>query len=189
MSDFVRGGLESEILDELEELYSNREQIAYLLFGDKGAGKTTLLEEFCKDKDALFFRFGKCSEEENVAYMEGLLREDSDCPHLNNLTDAILVLREKCSKRRLVVVFDDFQNILGRRGTESLFQHFLDRDIRDTETVVVFSGRSELLGKFEFYSSPFFGRLDSLCRLSPRRCEDCIGYHPGMSDRDVIGTY
>ncbi len=189
MSGFVRGGLESEVLDELEELYSLREQIAYFIYGDKGAGKTTLLEKFCEGKDALFFRFKKCSEEENVAYMEDLLREDSDCPHLNNLSDAIIMIRKRCIERRLVVVFDDFQNLLGRRGTESLFQRFLDRDIRDTETVVIFSGRLELLDVFESYRGPFYGRLDSACGLSPRRCEDCTGYHPGMSDKDMISTY
>ena len=44
-----------EELAKLEQAYRHDGFSVFVVFGRDGAGKTALLEEFCKDKDAIFF--------------------------------------------------------------------------------------------------------------------------------------
>lgn len=47
-------GREKELAD-LEELYLQERFQLFVLYGRRRVGKTTLLNEFCKDKDAIFY--------------------------------------------------------------------------------------------------------------------------------------
>ena len=47
-------GREKELTD-LDELYAQNRFQLFVLYGRRRVGKTTLLNEFCKDKDSIFY--------------------------------------------------------------------------------------------------------------------------------------
>ena len=47
-------GRERELAD-LEDLYSQERFQLFVLYGRRRVGKTTLLNEFCKNKDSIFY--------------------------------------------------------------------------------------------------------------------------------------
>lgn len=185
-------------LEELEALYAQPGLKTYALYGRRTIGKSTLLEEFCKGKDSLFFQFTERSESENAAYMMSVIAESLGLEYdlesrlsSTKLVEALDKIRKMCQEKRLVVVFDEFPYILENEGTESLFQRFIDRDIRNTETTLIICGSavSTMKEMIEDSGHPLYGRFGTRRELKPMSCAECTGFHPNMGDKDVMSVY
>lgn len=58
-------GREKE-LNDLNELYQQNRFQLFVLYGRRRVGKTTLLNEFCKDKDSIFYSAEQSNEKLNL---------------------------------------------------------------------------------------------------------------------------
>ena len=58
-------GREKELSD-LDELYRQNRFQLFILYGRRRVGKTTLLNEFCKDKDAIFYSAEQSNDKLNL---------------------------------------------------------------------------------------------------------------------------
>ena len=187
-----------EEMEELGALYALPGLKTYALYGRRTVGKSTLLEEFCNGKDSLFFQFTRRSESENAAYMMGIIAEylgeeyvPNDSLSSTNLVEALDKIKKLCHERRLVVVFDEFPFILEKDGTESLFQRFIDRDIRGTETMLIFCGSavSAMKEMIDNPKHPLYGRFGARRELMPMSIAECAEFHPKMTDWDKMCVY
>ncbi len=185
-------------LEGLESLHSSPGLKTCALYGRKDVGKTALLTEFCRGKGALYFHLRKRSEIENAAYMMDVISEhlgEEPCSENRlsptKLAEALDKVGKLCHERRLAVVFDEFPCILEKEGTESLFQRFIDRDIRDTETTLILCGSdvSAMKAMADDPKHPLYGRFTSRCELKPMSCAECAEFHPNMTDRDKMRVY
>lgn len=185
-------------LEELESLYVMPGLKTYALCGRRDIGKTALLKEFCKGKDCLYFHLRNRSEIENAAYMAGVVADhlgEEQCPESRlspmKLVEALDKIKKLCHERRLVVVFDEFPCILKKEGTESLFQRFIDRDIRNTETTVIFCGSAVSAMKeiIDNPKHPLYGRFGARRELMPMGIAECAEFHPKMTDWDKMCVY
>ena len=65
-------GREKELAD-LEELYLQERFQLFVLYGRRRVGKTTLLNEFCKDKDAIFYSAEQSNNKLNLEKFSSLV--------------------------------------------------------------------------------------------------------------------
>mgnify|MGYP000911979067 CR=1 FL=1 len=65
-------GREKELAD-LEELYLQGRFQLFVLYGRRRVGKTTLLNEFCKDKDAIFYSAEQSNNKLNLEKFSSLV--------------------------------------------------------------------------------------------------------------------
>ena len=65
-------GREKELAD-LEELYLQERFQLFVLYGRRRVGKTTLLNEFCKNKDAIFYSAEQSNNKLNLEKFSSLV--------------------------------------------------------------------------------------------------------------------
>lgn len=177
----------------LQSLYDRGRQVSCAIMGRRRIGKTTLLEEFCRDKDSLFFRFRRISMPNNLVHISRVLSAETGEPpkKYDSLEQALDDVKELCTRSRYVVVFDEYPFISKiSESVSSDFQHFVD-ELRTTKTMVVFCGSSisGMRDEFENGSSPLYGRIIAKRTIGPLSYRDCKEFHPDMDDMDMVRLY
>ncbi len=104
-------------LTKLNDIYGRKGFQFVLLYGKKGVGKTALIEEFCKDKDNIFFT----AKPESSSLSLKKFSLDIFC-HYDDIThqifsfweDAFTYIKDKQEGARLIIVLDEFSEIVDR---------------------------------------------------------------------------
>ena len=120
-------------LAELERIYAQRGFNLFVVGGPEGAGKTTLLEEFCKEKDAIFFTASKDNIRMNLKrFSMDVLAHYNDITHepfafWDNAFKYICdmqanILKADDKSERLVLVLDELGELAER---DSVFMDML----------------------------------------------------------------
>ncbi len=164
-----------EELAKLEQAYRHDGFSAFIVFGPDGAGKTTLLEEFCKDKDAIFFTASRISSRANLSrFSYKVLKHYHDEGHepLAFWDNAFSYIEAKQIEKpegsaRLVIVLDDFSEIAAHDvAFMDVLQNSIGKILRDSDIFMVLTSsnasfvRSNLLNKESFLSRRLSGGLD-----------------------------
>ena len=144
-------GRESE-LDELNALYTEDAFQLVVMYGRRRVGKTTLLNEFCKDKEAIFFPAEQSNDKLNLEKFSNLIfqhyHEDTLEPFAS-WEKALLYIHQRQNDQRLILIFDEFPYLAKHnKGILSMLQHAIDHILRDGRLFLVLCGSiHELYGK------------------------------------------
>ncbi len=106
-------------LEYLQENFAKNGNRILVVYGYRGVGKTALVNEFCKDKESIYYCAGVCSEKEQLRMMKEELLPGQD--GASTYSDIFKGFDGATNKR--VLVFDEFQNIV--KYSESFMQQLM----------------------------------------------------------------
>lgn len=111
---FIQREKEIKILDES---YESANSTIEFIFGAKNSGKTTLLNEYTNKKERLYFSNCEMMPSQFFTQMANLVSNyffgnDTVGKPFNSFYELLTFLQEQEIEKKLIVVFDDFQNIL-----------------------------------------------------------------------------
>ena len=136
-------------LNELTKSYKNVGASVFELYAPVNAGKTTLLEEFCRNKEAIYFTAADDSGRANLAGFSGLvLAHYGDTVHKPFVlwSEALRYIVDKQQGRRIIVVLDSIDELTDR---DAAFMDMLCRcissSLKDRNILVILSGRKKIL--------------------------------------------
>ena len=136
-------------LNELTKSYKNVGASVFELYAPVNAGKTTLLEEFCRNKDTIFFTAADDSGRANLAGFSGqVLAHYGDTVHKPFIlwSEALRYIVDKQQGRRIIVVLDSIDELTDR---DAAFMDMLCRcissSLKDRNILVILSGRKKML--------------------------------------------
>lgn len=104
-------------LELLEKNYNNASSTLNIIFGTKSSGKTSLLMEYTKDKQMLYFSNHEMIPSLFFTQMANTISDyfygtNTIGKPFDTFLDVLEFLNKQKIDKRLVVIFDDFQNIL-----------------------------------------------------------------------------
>ena len=167
---------ESE-LGKLEEVHSRSGSSFVVIYGRRRVGKTALARAFLKDKPGLYLFVGEKDEPLLLEEFEAeVKRALSDYlppylkPKFSSLEELLEFIFDFSRERKLVVIFDEFQNF---RSVKPSFFSSLQRlwDIRKDSSNVTLLAVGSYVGMikriFMDRKEPLFGRVDEWLKLKP----------------------
>lgn len=106
-----------EQIKNLEQNYNSANSTIQFIFGAKNSGKTTLLNEFSKDKEKLYFSNCEMIPSLFFTQMANTISNffhgiDTVGKPFNSFSELLAFLEEQKIEKKLLIVFDDFQNVL-----------------------------------------------------------------------------
>lgn len=187
-------GREKELAD-LNELYiQNRFQL-FVLYGRRRVGKTTLLNEFCKDKDTIFYSAEQSNNKLNLEKFSALVfhfYNETKLEPFSSWTNALLYIDERQKDKRLVLVIDEFPYLVKKnKALLSEFQHLIDHRLKNGNLFMVLCGsymgfmEKEVLGS----KSPLFGRRTGQLHMKPFNYQTSTRFLEGFSNEDKLKLY
>jgi len=139
--------------------------------GRRRIGKTRLIRQFCHSRESLYLFISRKSEEvlcdEFMGYIEELYRHQS-YGRITRLIDIFKLLFDLGEQRELIVVVDEFQELLQvNPGFFADFQHLWDSRKASSHLHVIVSGSvySMMHRIFMEYEQPLYGRADLVIKL------------------------
>ena len=158
-------GREQE-LAELEDLYAQDRFQLFILYGRRRVGKTTLLNEFCKNKNTIFYSAEQSNTKLNLDKFSELVFQYYGETALSPFT----TWERALSYIHLVLVFDEFPYLVRKnKALLSTLQHLIDHQLQNSRLFMVLCGsymgfmEKEVLGA----KSPIFGRRTGQLKLMP----------------------
>ena len=187
-------GREKE-LSELNELYEQNKFQFFVLYGRRRVGKTTFLNEFCKDKDAIFYSAEQSNDKLNLEKFSGLIfsfyGEDNLEP-FSSWTGALSYIDEHQKNKRLVLVIDEFPYLAKKnKALLSQLQHLIDHNLIYGNLFMILCGsymgfmEKEVLGS----KSPLFGRRTGQLHLKSFNYQTSLKFLDGFSDTEKLELY
>ncbi|WP_148883744.1 ATP-binding protein [Thermococcus aciditolerans] len=189
-------------LEKLNEVYSFPGSSFLIIYGRRRVGKTALAREFLKDRLGLYFFAG---EKDEALLLEEYVREVEESlsdylpsymkPSFKSLEELIGFLLEFSRERKLVVVFDEFQNF---RTVKPSFFSSLQRlwDEKKDGSNLMFIAVGSYVGMikriFMDRKEPLFGRVDEWIKLRPFDFWTAWGFVRSLIDinpRDFVEFY
>ena len=161
---------------ELNALQKVHEQIhsasrLTVVTGRRRIGKTRLIRQFCEGHDSLYLFISRKSEEvlcdEFVGYVEELF-EHRSYGRITRLIDIFKLLFDLGEQRELIVVIDEFQELLQvNPGFFADFQNLWDSRKQGSRLHMIVSGSvySMMHRLFMEYEQPLYGRADLMIKL------------------------
>jgi len=166
-------------LSLLEKHYRRASAGAILdvIIGRRRIGKTELATQFIKRKNAFYFFVSRKPLSGLLKEWSGILREEfSAIGEFSDLEDFLAFLFERASKRKTIVVFDEFQNFKYiYRPAFSIFQKALDRYKKKSKMYLILIGSLVTLMEkiFSDNKEPLFGRATKKIYLRPFDIRTC----------------
>ncbi|MCM1194766.1 MAG: ATP-binding protein, partial [Firmicutes bacterium] len=187
-------GRENEIKD-LNELYFEDKFQLFILYGRRRVGKTTLLNEFCKDKDNIFYSAEQSNNKLNLEKFSSLIfrfYNENVLEPFSSWENAFLYIVERQQGKRLVIVIDEFPYLVKKNKTLlSELQHLIDHKLQHSKIFLVLSGsymgfmEKEVLGS----KSPLFGRRTGQLHMKPFDYKTSVLFLDKFNDEDKIKMY
>ena len=136
-------------LNELMQSYNSVGANVFELYAPVNAGKTALLEEFCRNKDTIYFTAADESGRANLArFSELVLSHYVDTVHKPFIlwSEALRYISDRQEGRRIIIVFDSLDELTYR---DSAFMDMLCRcissDLKGSNMFIILSGRRKML--------------------------------------------
>lgn len=188
--DFI--GRESE-LKLLERIYSEENVKTCMVYGRRRIGKTSLILKFIEGKRSLFIDLVKGSEVRNVRRIADKLEESFGIvPDARDLRSVLESVKGICADERTVIVFDELPYLIHNNpGAASELQHFADRIRNGTDSMLIVCGSSVKMMSDGMLrrDSPLYGRFAFKIDLMPMTISEARGFHPGITDADMLRMY
>ncbi len=182
-------------LKKLNSMYhSGRLEVA-VVYGRRRVGKTTLINEFCKDKETVFFASLESSAAQNLEALSKTIadsRQSAAMSTYHGFADVFTAIGEMAKTKRLVFVIDEYPYLAqAEKSVSSLLQNYIDHQFKDTKLFLILCGSSmsfmenQVLG----YQSPLYGRRTAQFKILPFDYRETGKWFPEYSDEDKAVMY
>ena len=179
-------------LEKLEEVHSRPGSSFTVIYGRRRVGKTALARQFLKGKPGVYFFVGEKDEalllEEFGEEVKRALADHLPAylkPKFSSLEELVEFLLDFSREKKLVVVFDEFQNF---RSVKPSFFSSLQRlwDLKKDSSNVTLLAIGSYVGMikriFMDRKEPLFGRVDEWVKLKPFDFWKAYGFVRGFVD-------
>lgn len=187
-------GREKELAD-LNELYSQDKFQLFVLYGRRRVGKTTLLNEFCKNKDTIFYSAEQSNNKLNLEKFSSLVFNfygENNLEPFSSWTNALSYIDERQKQKKLVLVIDEFPYLVRKnKAMLSELQHLIDHKLSGGNLFMILCGsymgfmEKEVLGS----KSPLFGRRTAQLHMKPFNYQTSLQFLDGFSDTEKLELY
>ena len=187
-------GREKE-LEALEKMYNKKNFQMAVVYGRRRIGKTSLLNEFVKNKKSLYLPAEEVNDSLNLQKFSRLLGEEmgiNNFPVVNDWGTFFSIVKEQFGQDHLVVVIDEYPYAASaNKSLNSVLQHLIDYDLKDTNMFLILCGSSmsfmenQVLGE----KSPLFGRRTGQLKINPLDYYDSAKFYENVSCEDKIKYY
>lgn len=187
-------GREKELAD-LNEMYSQEKFQLFVLYGRRRVGKTTLLNEFCRNKESIFYSAEQSNNKLNLEKFSNLVfqfYQESNLEPFSSWTNALSYIDEKQKGRKLVLVIDEFPYLVRKnKALLSELQHLIDHRLKNGNLFLVLCGsymgfmEKEVLGS----KSPLFGRRTGQLHMKPFTYQTSIKFLTDFSFEEKLKFY
>ena len=187
-------GREKELAD-LEELYLQDKFQLFVLYGRRRVGKTTLLNEFCKNKDAIFYSAEQSNDKLNLEKFSLLIFQfyaEDNLEPFSSWTNALSYIDKRQGDKKLVLVIDEFPYLVKKnRALLSELQHLIDHKLISGKLFLILSGsymgfmEKEVLGS----KSPLFGRRTAQLHMKAFGYQTSSKFMTGFTDEEKLMLY
>lgn len=187
-------GREKEMSD-LNELYGQDRFQLFVLYGRRRVGKTTLLNEFCKDKDAIFYSAEQSNNKLNLEKFSALVFDfynENNLEPFSSWTNALSYIDERQKDKRLVLVIDEFPYLVKKnKALLSELQHLIDHKLTKGNIFMILCGsymgfmEKEVLGS----KSPLFGRRTGQLHMKPFNYQTSAGFMQAFCNEEKLMLY
>lgn len=187
-------GREKELAD-LNELYAQDKFQLFVLYGRRRVGKTTLLNEFCRDKDTIFYSAEQSNNKLNLEKFSSLVfnfYSESDLEPFSSWNHALSYIGERQKNKKLVLVIDEFPYLVKKnKALLSELQHLIDHKLTNGNLFMILCGsymgfmEKEVLGS----KSPLFGRRTAQLHMKPFHYQTSVKFLDGFSDIQKLELY
>ncbi len=184
-------------LQFLNDAYNSNKAELIVMYGRRRVGKTELLNEFCKDKNAIFYT----------------CREYTDTKQLQSFTDKIhsyhipyfeyvsqfanweqafsSVLHIETDKKKLLII-DEFPYACKVNSSiPSVLQVLWDEKLKYENIMIILCGSAMSFIEKELLSekNPLYGRTTGIYKVKPLPFTDAFKFFPNYSDEDKLLVY
>ena len=187
-------GRERELAD-LNALYAQRKFQMFVLYGRRRVGKTTFLNEFCRNKDTIFYSAEQSNDKLNMQKFSELVfdfYQETSLEPFSTWTNALTYIDERQKERRLVIVIDEFPYLVKKnRALLSKLQYLIDHRLKYGNLFMVLCGsymgfmEKEVLGA----KSPLFGRRTGQLHMKPFTYQTSMQFLEGFTDEEKLELY
>ena len=187
-------GREKELTD-IDELYAQNRFQLFVLYGRRRVGKTTLLNEFCKDKDSIFYSAEQSNNKLNLEKFSELVFNffnERNLEPFSSWTNALSYIDEHQKNKRIVLVIDEFPYLVKKnKALLSELQHLIDHRLGNGNLFMVLCGsymgfmEKEVLGS----KSPLFGRRTGQLHMKPFNYQTSIKFLNRFTDEEKLKLY
>lgn len=189
-------GRESE-LQFLNDAYQSNKAEFIVLYGRRRVGKTELLNEFCKDKDAIFYT---CREYTDIKQLQSFtdkvhtyqIPEFEYVSRFANWEQAFSsVLHVQTNKKKLLII-DEFPYACKvNESIPSVLQVLWDEKLRHENVMIILCGSAMSFIEKELLSekNPLYGRTTGIYKMKPLPYTDALKFFPNYSDEDKLLAY
>ena len=187
-------GREKELAD-LNAMYTEDKFQLFVLYGRRRVGKTTLLNEFCRDKDSIFYSAEQSNNKLNLEKFSSLVFSfygETTLEPFSSWENALTYIDNRQANKRLVLVFDEFPYLVRKnKALLSEFQHLIDHKLQYGKLFIVLCGsymgfmEKEILGS----KSPLFGRRTAQLHMKPFDYKTSISFANGFDDEEKLMLY
>ena len=122
----------------MEEFYENPQIRSYAIIGRRQIGKSALINEFIKNKDSFKIEFLESNLDKNLELMGRVMSSVIGAKkEYRSSMDFLWDLADYIKGRKVVVVFDEFPNIV--KCDESFAaqtQYFIDMQLDDSKLII-----------------------------------------------------
>ncbi|MDD6914647.1 MAG: ATP-binding protein, partial [Eubacteriales bacterium] len=131
-------GRENE-LSKLNRMYKSDKFEMAIIYGRRRVGKTTLINEFCKDKDTVFFPAIESNAEQNLEILSGAISylqngESNAEFKYKSFADAFSRLEELSQNKRIIFVIDEYPYLAkADKSISSVLQRYIDHNFKKTK--------------------------------------------------------
>lgn len=189
-------GRESE-LQFLNDAYESDKAEFIVLYGRRRVGKTELLNEFCKDKDAIFYTCREYTDtvqlksftEKVKTYNISALDFVDSFSSWEHAFSSVMML--PTDKKKLLIIDEFPYACKANESIPSVLQVLWDERLRHENVMIVLCGSAMSFIERDLLSekNPLYGRTTGIYKLKPLPFCDAQKFFPNYSTEDKIIAY
>lgn len=187
-------GRENELAD-LNDMYNQNKFQLFVLYGRRRVGKTTLINEFCKNKDAIFYSAEQSNNKLNLEKFSGQIFQfysENTLEPFSSWANALTYINDRQKDKRLIIVFDEFPYLVKKnKALLSELQHLIDHKLQYGNLFIILCGSYMGFMEKEVLSSksPLFGRRTGQLHMKSFDYHTSLHLLDGFSDEEKLMLY
>ncbi len=187
-------GRETELAD-LNDMYNQNKFQLFVLYGRRRVGKTTLINEFCKNKDAIFYSAEQSNNKLNLEKFSGQVFQfygENTLEPFSSWANALTYINDRQKDKRLIIVFDEFPYLVKKnKALLSELQHLIDHKLQYGNLFIILCGSYMGFMEKEVLSSksPLFGRRTGQLHMKSFDYHTSLRLLDGFSDEEKLMLY
>lgn len=181
-------------LELLNSLYESDHFEYLVMYGRRRVGKTTLLQQFCDQKNTLFYPAREKNDALNLEDFSKMIQMHFDHSFIAAFPswEAAFDYISKKVTDRLLIIIDEFPYIVQENPTiKSILQHTIDHSWKNKNIFLILCGSSVSIMENEIMGSksPLHDRQTSSLEIKPFDYFDSAQFFPNYTNEEKLISY